>query len=44
MPDIFGPTDENLIDFYNRSYSVGEEKVFTFLSEELLAEEIKFVL
>ena len=37
-------TDENLIDFYNRSYSVGEEKVFTFLSEELLAEEIKFVL
>ena len=44
MPDVFGPTDENLIDFYNRSYSVGEEKVFTFLAEEVLAEEIKFVL
>ena len=44
MPDNFGPTDENLINFYNRSYSLGEEKVFTFLAEELLAEEIKFVL
>jgi len=39
MPNNFGPIEENLIDFYNRSYSVGGEKVFTFL-----AEEIKFVL
>jgi 2-polyprenyl-3-methyl-5-hydroxy-6-metoxy-1,4-benzoquinol methylase len=44
MPDNFGSTEKNLINFYNHSYSIGEEKVFTFLAEELLAEEIKFVL
>jgi len=32
MPDNFGPTEENLINFYNHGYSIGEEKVFTFLA------------
>jgi 2-polyprenyl-3-methyl-5-hydroxy-6-metoxy-1,4-benzoquinol methylase len=35
------PPEKNLIEFYNQSYSIGEEKAFTFLGD-LLAEEIKY--
>jgi 2-polyprenyl-3-methyl-5-hydroxy-6-metoxy-1,4-benzoquinol methylase len=34
-------SEKNLKEFYDQSYSLGEEKVFTFLGD-LLAEEIKY--
>jgi 2-polyprenyl-3-methyl-5-hydroxy-6-metoxy-1,4-benzoquinol methylase len=34
-------SEKNLKEFYNQSYSLGEEKVFTFLGD-LLAEELKY--
>lgn len=42
MTDASEPSEKNLKDFYDQSYSLGEEKVFTFLGD-LLAEEIKYV-